>query len=94
MQLYADRLTLFGVGWTGLYRRAVSLEDIAEVTWWTGAADREVNLAFLLHSGERLGVHVKKKAGLWKYEVEGRAPHLQPSEEGPSSSFVEKKDAA
>lgn len=94
MRLHADRVTLFGVGWTGLYRRTVPLGDVAKVMWWAGAADHEVNLAFLLHSGERLGLRAKK-AGLWKYEVEARAPRLHPSQRGAQPpAFAEKKEAA
>ena len=77
LRLFEERIEFVGLGWTGLHRRTLPLERVKDLRWWTG--DGRVNFALLLHDGEHLRLRVKA-AGLWKHEVEARAPSLAPSD--------------
>ena len=77
MRLFEDRIEFVGLGWTGMDRRTLSLDRLKDLRWWTG--DGNINFGLLLHDGERVYVRVKA-AGLWKHEVESRAPNLDSTE--------------
>lgn len=77
LRLFEDRIEFVGLGWRGRHRRTLALKQVKDLRWWTG--DGNVNFALLLHSGERIRLNVNA-AGLWKHEVEARAPNLEQSE--------------
>ena len=80
MQLFQDRIEVFGLHWRGMHRRTIPLSDVEQVEWWTGAPDR-VNLEIRLHTGEALPVWVQG-AGLWKFKIEEHAERIDRSRGG------------
>ncbi|PSQ98275.1 MAG: hypothetical protein BRD48_07750 [Bacteroidetes bacterium QS_9_68_14] len=92
MRLFDDRIEFVELRWTGWRRQALPLARVRNLRWRTGG--RNANFSLHLHpegdlpensprrgSGERevLRLHVEA-AGLWKHEVEARAPNLDPAE--------------
>jgi hypothetical protein len=92
MRLFDDRIEFVELRWTGRRRQTLSLARVRDLRWHTGGG----NANFFLHlhpeddssensprrgSDERevLRLHVEA-AGLWKHEVEARAPNLDPAE--------------
>jgi hypothetical protein len=105
LRLFENRIEMFGLGWTGLHRRTLLLDRVKRLRWWTGSGN--INFALLLKrddgEDERLYLHVDA-AGLWKHEVEARAPNLDtagpplpkkaPSSASSSSSSSDRARAA
>ena len=67
-RLYRDRITLWGLGWTGLHRRTISLRDVVRLNWRTDS-HRAANMTIYLRDAEPVRLWVNG-AGLWKYEVD------------------------
>jgi hypothetical protein len=77
-RLYRHHIELTGWHWNGRIRRVISLEDLAQVIWWTG--DTACNLELQLQNEERIGLWIRN-AGWWKYLLDrdarvGAAPPL------------------
>ena len=37
MQLFQDRIEVFGLHWSGIHRRTIPLSEVEQVEWWTGS---------------------------------------------------------
>lgn len=74
-RLLADRVVLSWFGWSGLRRRTILLDEIERLDWWA-AFQGDANLTMTLRSGETLALQIEA-SGLWKYEIEERAPRLR-----------------
>jgi hypothetical protein len=92
MRLFDDRIEFVELRWTGRRRQTLPLARVKDLRWRTGGGN--VNLSLHLHpegdadennsqhgsnESKVLRLHVEA-AGLWKHEVEARAPNLDPAE--------------
>lgn len=89
MRLFEDRIEFVELRWTGRHRQTLPLGRVKDMRWRTGGGN--ANFSLHLHpdqngSPQRGGskgdvLHLTvKAAGLWKHEVEARAPNLDPTE--------------
>lgn len=83
-RLFEDRVEL--TGWTlrGRYRYTLALKDIERTAWWTG--EEHVNFALHLSDGKTIPLHLKKAAGVWKFEIEARLEHRRPRAPHPDAA--------
>ena len=74
-KLFEDRISLFSIHLTGIRRRTLLLADLVGLEWWSGDQGG-ANLHLDLKDGSSVLLWVKG-AGLWKFNIQERAPNLK-----------------
>lgn len=72
--LFANRIELSGMAFSGMYKRLLFLNNIERVEWKIGQA-RAANLTFWLRNGDKMQLWMNG-AGLWKYMIDANVRNL------------------
>lgn len=67
-RLFADRIELTGIHWSGITRHIIALSDIVRLSWRDNT-EQTANLKIYLRGGDVVRLWVQGP-GLWKYQVD------------------------